>query len=54
MTVIIEEMQAEVDSRSPHEGGGEGETRPAEGQQQQSIIDLMELTQERKARLATD
>jgi len=53
MSVIIEEINAEVES-SQHEGGGDGETRPTEGQQKQSIIDLLELTQERKARLVVD
>ena len=53
MSVIIEEVDARVEA-SQNEGGGEGEARPAEGQQKQSIIDLMELTQERKARLVVD
>jgi len=54
MSVIIEEIHAEVENRTNHEGGGEGEAHLAESQQQQSIIDLLELTQERKARLVVD
>lgn len=54
MSLIIDEIHAEVESRTSHEGGGEGEARPSEGQHQQSIIDLMELAQERKARLVVD
>lgn len=55
MSVIIEEISAEVES-SQHEdgGGGDGEVRPTEGQQMQSTIDLLELTQERRARLVVD
>jgi hypothetical protein len=55
MTVHIDEITAEVvDSSQHHDGGGEGEARPTETQQQHSIIDLLELTQERKARLVID
>ena len=54
MSVIIEELTAEVESTSHRDGGGEGEARPTENQQQQSLIDLIELTQERKARLVID
>lgn len=54
MSVIIEEINAQVESNQHHDGGGEGEARPTETQQQHSIIDLLELTQERKARLVVD
>lgn len=54
MSVIIEEINAEVESNQHHEGGGEGEARPTENQQKQSVLDLLELTQERKARLVID
>ncbi len=54
MSVIIEEFEAEIASTRPHEAGGEGEFRPTEDLQRQSVIDLLELTQERKARLAVD
>lgn len=53
MSVIIDEINAEVES-GPHDGGGEAEARPTESQQMQSIIDLLELTRERKERLVVD
>lgn len=54
MGVIIDEMVANVEQPQRHEGGGEGESRPSDEQQEQSMLDQLELIQERKARLATD
>lgn len=54
MGIVIDEMVANVEPTTIHEGGGEGEPRPTEEQQKQSVLDLIELTQERKARLVID
>lgn len=54
MGVVIEEIEANVVRDTVHEGGGEGEPRPGAGDKEQSMIDLLELMQERKARLAID
>lgn len=54
MGVVIDEMVANVEPAKAFEGSGEGEARPTENQQKQAVIDLLELTQERKARLVVD
>ena len=53
MSVIIEELNAEVEN-GEREGGGADAARPTEGPSQQALIDLLELSQERKDRLAVD
>ncbi len=54
MAVVIDEMVANVEATPQHNGAGEGEPRPTEDQEKQSMINLLELLQERRARLATD
>lgn len=54
MTVIIHEIDVEATRDAEHEGGGEGEPRPTEARPQQALIDLLELNQERRDRLAID
>ena len=52
MAVVIDEMLAQVEPSQGQEGGGEAEARPAD--EKQSMIDMLELIQERKARLVVD
>jgi hypothetical protein len=54
MGVVIEEIEANVVSDTVHEGGGGGEPPAAAGDNEQSMLDLLALMQERKARLAVD
>lgn len=54
MAVIISEIEAEVSGEAAPESGGAGEPRPAEALPQQALLDLLELSQERKDRLASD
>ncbi len=54
MAVVINEMIANVEAAPQHDGAGEGEPRPTEEQEKQSMINLLELLQERRARLAID
>ncbi len=54
MAVVIDEMVANVEAAPQHDGAGEGEPRPTEDQEKQAMINLLELLQERRARLAID
>lgn len=54
MGVVIDEMVANVEAAPQHDGAGEGEPRPSEEQENQSMINLLELLQERRSRLAID
>lgn len=54
MAVIIEEFSSEIVSEPAHDGNGAGETHAAESPQDQAVINMLELAQERKARLAID
>lgn len=54
MAVVIDEIVANVETAPQHDGGGEGEPRPTEDQEKQSMINLLELLQERRGRLAID
>ena len=54
MAVVIDEMVANVEATPQHDGAGEGEPRPSENQDKQSMISLLELLQERRDRLAID
>ena len=53
MAIVIDEMIANIEAAPAHEGGGEGEPHLAD-ERQQAMVDLLELTQERKARLVVD
>ncbi len=52
MTVIIDEIIASVET--PAAESLDSEPRPSEAQQQLNLFDLLELAQERKARLVID
>lgn len=54
MGVLIDELIANVEPPEIRESADAGEARPTEENQKQSMIDLLELLQERKTRLATD
>ena len=54
MAVIIEEFSSEIVSEPARDGGGAGEARATEGPQDQAMIIMLELAEERKARLAID
>lgn len=54
MGIVIDEVVASVEQPLLHEGGGEGEPRPTAEQQKQSMIDLLDMMKERKARLVID
>ena len=54
MTVIIEEIQAEVVSAPGAGVEGAALTQPAEAQPEQRWLDLLELAREREERLRVD
>lgn len=54
MTVHIEEINAELASSPQHDGGGTDAGRPVAPQDQQTVLELLQLAQARKARLVVD
>jgi len=54
MSVVIDEMVANIEQPSQHDGGGAGEPHLTDEQQKESVIDLLDLMHERKARLVID
>lgn len=54
MAVIIEEFSSEIVSEPAHDGNGAGEARATESPQDQAVTSMLELAQERRARLAID
>jgi hypothetical protein len=54
MSVVIEELSAEVEPSRSHDRGGDGDPQPRGEVRKQSLLDLLELMQERKARLVID
>ena len=54
MGIIVDEMTANVEENHTDRNNGEGIAHPAESAQKQATIELLDLLQERSARLAID